>query len=152
MKLSLVSRIDAPPQAVFAIMADIPRWHQVFAKIESIEMLTSGPVAVGTRFRETRTMFGKSATEEMTVAELVPSHRLVLTAFSHGTAYRTERIVEPSAGGSTMMLDFEGRPMSLFARLMTPVGWLFLGHVKKQIAADLEDLKRAAEQPSQAKH
>lgn len=146
MKISLTTKVNAPPEAVFAIMADIPCWHQVLQKIESVEMLTPGPVAAGTRFRETRTMFGKSATEEMTVAEIEPPHRLVLTAFSHGTAYRAEHIVEPSPSGCTVTLEFEGRPMSFVARLMAPVGWLFLGLVKKQIAGDLQDLKRAAEQ------
>lgn len=145
MKISLVTQVDAAPEAVFEIMADVPRWPQHFTKIQSVEVLTPGPVATGTRFREVRMMFGKSATEEMTVAEIVPPQRLVLTAHSHGTAYRAEHIVEPSSAGSTLTFVFEGRPVSLLARLMTPLGWLFVGHVKKELAADLHDLKRAAE-------
>lgn len=145
MQIRLTTQIDAPPDAVFAIMADIPHWHDIFTKIQSIELLTPGPVAVGMRFRETRLMFGKSASEDMTVVEYVPPHRLTLTAFSHGTAYRTEHVVKAAVGGSRVSLTFEGRPTSLLARLMTPVGRLFLGHVRSQIAADLEELKRAAE-------
>ena len=75
----LKPRIAAPPDVVFATMADIARWPEFIGGIERVELLTDGPVRVGTRFRETRTMFGRSASEEMTVAELAPPHRFVLT-------------------------------------------------------------------------
>ena len=77
--------------------------------IERVEILTPGPVAVGTRFRETRIMFGRRATEEMTVAELDPPRRLVLTAYNHGTAYRAEHLFAPEGDGTGLTLIFAGR-------------------------------------------
>ena len=145
MQIALETTIDAAPALVFAIAADIARWPDVISAIASIELLTAGPVGVGTRFRETRKMFGKSATEEMTVAEFAPPHRRVLTAHSHGTAYRVLHTFEPTGSGTRMRVVFEGTPTSLIARIMAPIGWLFLGTVKSQIAADLADIKREAE-------
>jgi Polyketide cyclase / dehydrase and lipid transport len=145
MQIDIETTIDAAPADVFAIAADIGHWPDVISAIESIELLTPGAVGIGTRFRETRKMFGKSATEEMTVAEFAPPHRFVLTAHSHGTAYRTVHTLEPVGAGTRLRVLFEVTPTSLLARIMAPVGWLLLGTLKRQIAADLADMKRAAE-------
>ena len=113
--------------------------------VRAVEMLTPGPVAVGTRFRETRLMFGQQATEEMTVAEFEPPRGFVLTAVNHGTAYRAEHLFEPHGTGTRVQLLFEGRPISRLAKLFVPLGGLFLGSVRRHLAADLADLKREAE-------
>jgi hypothetical protein len=145
MQISVEAVVEAPPQAVFALMADVAAWPKVIPAIKTVEILTPGPVAVGTRFRETRRMFGQWATEEIAVAEIVSPHRFVLTAFNHGTAYRTEHLFEPEGSGTRAMLVFEGRPVSLAARLFTPLAGLFVGSVRRHLAADLAALKVAAE-------
>jgi len=145
MQVDLETTIHATPSGVFTIAADIARWPDFISAIDSVEVLTPGPVGVGTRFRETRKIFGSSATEDMTVAEFAPPHRFVLTAQNHGTAYRAEHTFEPTGDGTRMRLSFEGLPTSLLARLMTPIGLLFLGSVKRQLAADLADMRREAE-------
>ena len=150
MRIGLETLIHAAPARVFALVADIARWPDFMSAIERLEVLTPGPVAVGTRFRETRTMFGRSASEEMTVAEFAPPHRLVLSAHNHGTAYRSEHIFEPAGEGTRLRMVFGGVPTSVLAKLMVPLGWLFLGAVKRQLAADLADLKREAERRPRA--
>ena len=145
MRITVQLKIDAPPDVAFALVADIPGWPRVISGIQSVDMLTPGPVAVGTRFRETRLMFGRQATEEMTVAEIEAPRRLILTAFNHGTAYRAEHLFEAHGGGTKLELAFEGRPVTLLARLLAPLGLLFRGTVKRQLAADLADLAREAE-------
>jgi hypothetical protein len=92
-------------------------------------------VAVGTRFRETREMFGRKATEEMTVAEIEPPRRLVLTAFNHGTAYRVEHLLTAESAGTRV---------TLAARLLMPLGLLFRGTVRRQLVSDLADLGHEA--------
>src|SRR5262245_16829467 len=145
MRIAVEFLIEAPPEAVFAVMADLPNWPHFISAIESVALLTPAPVSVGTRFRETRTMFGRQATEEMTVAEIELPRLLVLTAFNHGTAYRVEHRVVAERTGTRMTLEFEGRPTTLPARLLAPLGWLFAGAVKRQLQADGADLKREAE-------
>ena len=49
-----------------------------------------GPHAVGTTWRETRSMMGKSETQEMTVAVVQPPNRTVVTAEAAGVHYTTE--------------------------------------------------------------
>jgi hypothetical protein len=145
MRRSVETLIDAPPQVVFATVADIESWPSAISAIREVTLLTPGPVAVGTRFRETREMFGRKATEEMTVAEMKPPRRLVLTAFSHGTAYRVEHLLKVVGAGTRVTLAFEGRPVTLAARLLMPLGLLFADTVRRQLASDLADLGREAE-------
>jgi len=144
--MTVSTTVAAPPERVFEIAADVPRWAEVIRGVEGVEMLTPGPVRVGTRFRETRIMHGSKAAEEMTVAEFAPPHHFVLTAENHGARYRAEHRFTAEDGGTKLTLSFEGKPVTLFARLMMPLGLLLAGAVRRQLEADLADLKRAAEQ------
>jgi hypothetical protein len=124
---------------------DVANWPRFISGIQSVELLTPGPVVVGARFRETRVMFGRQATEEMTFAEFEPPRRFVLAAFNHGTAYRAEHVFAPHGAGSHATLTFAGQPTTTLAQLTAPLGRLFLGTLKRQIEADLGNLRREAE-------
>ena len=146
MQVAVECLVEAPPEVAFAAAVDISNWPRFISGVQSVELLTPGPVAVGTSFRETRIMFGRQATEEMTFAEIAPPDRFVLTAFNHGTAYRAEHLFAAEEPGTRMTLVFEGRPATLLSRLFAPLGWLFLGTLKRQLELDLADLKAEAEQ------
>jgi uncharacterized protein YndB with AHSA1/START domain len=145
MQIEIETFVAAPPPVVFETLADFANWPHFMGGIERVEILTPGPVAVGSRFRETRTMFGKSASEEMEVAEIAPPHRIELTAHNHGTDYRIAHTLAAAPEGTRLSLRFAGTPVTLAARLFAPLGWLFAGSVRKQIEKDLVDLKREAE-------
>lgn len=144
MQIAVECFIEAPPDAAFSTAIDISNWPRFISGVKGVELLTPGPVAAGTRFRETRSMFGRQATEDMTLAQIEPPHRFLLTAFNHGTAYRAEHLFASKATGTRTTLVFEGRPATL-ARLFAPLGWLFLGTLKRQLESDLADLKLEAE-------
>jgi carbon monoxide dehydrogenase subunit G len=140
--------VNAAPEAVFAALADIPGAPTRIGAIKKVEMLTEGPVRVGTRFRETRVMFGKEATETMEVAEIDPPRRITMVADSCGTAYRTSMNVRPAATGSTITWSMEATPHSTFARILSPLmGWMMSGMVRKCVAQDLADIAKAVTTP-----
>ena len=62
---TLSRHVETPVDRVFEVFSDIPRSHEMVDQIVRIEMLTDGPVGVGTRWRETRMMFKREATEEL---------------------------------------------------------------------------------------
>lgn len=144
-ELTMREQIAAPPERVFAVASDFANAPKAIPAILRVEMLTPGPVRPGARFRETRKMFGKEASEEMTVAELEPPRRYLLTAESHGCRYRTEFRFEPVAAGTEVVMTFRGEPLTALAKVMTIVMKPMFKSVAKLCARDLADLKRSIE-------
>lgn len=146
MKTISVSRhVNAPVERVEALLTDIEHAAEHIRGIKRVEMLTEGPFGVGTRWRETRVMFGKEATEEMEVTEYVPQKYYAVEAESHGTRYRSVFKFEPSNGGTNVTLEFGATPISRFARAMSHLSGLMAGTVIKFIEEDLADVARIAE-------
>lgn len=145
--MQLVTKIDiaAPIDVAFTTAFDVDRWPEFISGIERIDVLGDGRIHLGASFRETRTMFGRVTTEEMTIVELSPPHSFVLTARNHGTNYRAEHHFVEIPQGSRLTLRFQGQPETLLACLLSPIGRLLLSHVRRKLDADLRDVKAEAE-------
>ena len=137
--------IAAPPERVFEAATDLAALPETMSGIDSVEILSEGPFGEGTRWRETRTLYGKQATEEMWVAGFDPPRSYVVEAESHGAQYRTEITFVPDGNGTRVTFVFGARPLSFFARLFSVFSGLMMKSVRKALEQDLEDLKRTAE-------
>jgi hypothetical protein len=110
---------------------------------------------VGTRWRETRTVFGKEATEEMEVIAVEAPSRYVVEAESAGTRYESALAFEPvgddpDAPSTHVTMTFDAVAMSLRAKLLAPLGWLFRGATRKMVQRDLDDMKASLEAEAEA--
>jgi hypothetical protein len=143
--LLVATRVAAPIDFVFARAVEELRWQEMIPGVKAVEMVTLGPLQVGSRFRETREMYGRLATEEMEVTALDPPRGFTLEAHSHGTHYLAQHAFHEDGGQTRMSMEFSGKPESLFARMMTPLGWLMTNSVRKLLVADLDALKSAIE-------
>lgn len=146
----LAEEFSAPPQAVFAALTDGEQVKAWMPGLVSFEALTDGPFAVGSRFRETRKMFGKEATEEFEVTALEPDRRLDLyvdgaKGSSGSGEYRLSYTFEPHAGGTRVTLDGQVDGMGRMAELL---GRLFAGRFKKALSDDLKAMKSHVEKGS----
>ncbi|MBX3322803.1 MAG: SRPBCC family protein [Phycisphaeraceae bacterium] len=150
MKILLSTQIDAPPELVFARATDFANAADTISGITRIEMLTPGPTAVGTRFRETRVMFGKEHSETLEVTALDPGRSVTLGCMSCGAEYVSEFRFEPSAGGTHATLEVNSKPVTFMAKLMVPVCAMMKKSMSAMMAKDLDDLKTAAERDTAA--
>ena len=137
--------IAASPERVFEIATDLASLPETMSGIDSVEVLSDGSFGNGTRWRETRTLYGKQATEEMWVTGFDPPRSYVVEAESHGAHYRTEITFVAEGDRTRVTFVFGARPLSLFARLFSVFSGLMLKSVRKALEQDLEDLKRTAE-------
>lgn len=97
-----VSRVVAAPvERVWEVFTDLGRAAERMSGVESIQVVTPGPFKVGTTWRETRRLHGKSSTEQLTVTECDPPTRYVAEAESKGTHYRSEFTFTPDGPGRT---------------------------------------------------
>ncbi|MEM8866280.1 MAG: SRPBCC family protein [Planctomycetota bacterium] len=149
--LSLNAMINAPVDQVFALATDLSRAAEYIDGIDQIEILTEGPIGVGTKWRETRTMFGKQATETLDITGFQPPLDVNSPASytaeceSCGCHFVSEFQFHPAAEGTHVELQLTTRPITLFAKLLSPLTALTMGACKKAMEQDLANLKRAAE-------
>ena len=138
--------IDAELPQVFDVFCDLDSAVTNLDAITKIELL-AGPAKlnVGTRWRETRTMFGRQASEVMWVTEYTENASYAVEAESHGTHYRTEYRFSAEGNGTRVTMTFVGKPVSFGARLLSPISLLFISASKKACRQDLLQLKRACE-------
>ena len=144
MKAVVESVTTAPPEVAYATNIDIANWPAFIRGITHVAILSGGAIDTGTRFRETRTMFGREATEEMTVATLEPPRRQIFTAENHGVRYVATTEFLPEGHGARLRLTFEGVPLTMTARIMSVMAMLMMGQVRKQLQNDLDDVAAEA--------
>jgi carbon monoxide dehydrogenase subunit G len=145
----LVTReIAAPQTQVWAIVTDLEATPTTLSGVDRVERLDdSDGFGVGTRWRETRTMFGKQATEEMAVTAIEPPRTYTVVA-EHGTTTYTSVIsVEAvSDARSSLTMRFHASTSSVVGRLLAAtVGRAFAGATRKALQRDLDDIALRAE-------
>jgi carbon monoxide dehydrogenase subunit G len=137
--------VAAPRERVFEVITNLEGAAETIRGIQKLEVLTDGPVGVGTRWRETRVMFKREATEEMEITAFDPPNGYDVGAESHGCRYHSEFRLTPEGEGTKLTWRFEATPQTLPAKVM---GFLFKGMMKsvaKECLKDLEDIAAAAE-------
>jgi uncharacterized protein YndB with AHSA1/START domain len=140
MKFDNVVTINRAPAEVFAYLAqfeNIPAWNYAISETRKV---TTGPVDVGTRYRQVRTLPSRSE-EEFEVAEFEPDRRLSvdgdLGPFHGRVTYVLDADGETTTLTNTMELEASGA-MSLVAKLATR-------NVRTAVAANLNVLKELLE-------
>lgn len=144
-------RVEAPPEAVWSVLTDLEQAKERLSQVTDLHIITPGPYAVGTGWRETRRMMGSSSTQEMWVVENDPLRRTVTEAVEGGTRYRTELLLEPVDDGIATILrisfsartDDPSRLQRLALRVMGPLG---IRLTERSLRTELDDIAAAAEQ------
>ncbi|MBM4108632.1 MAG: SRPBCC family protein [Phycisphaerae bacterium] len=140
-----IETMDVPPERAFSVLTDLAHAAGRVKGITKLEVLTPGMVGKGTRFRETRVMFGKEATEEMEITAFDPPRSYTVEAWSHGCHYVSVLAVRPDEAGSVVEMTFSATPLSFMAKVLSPLMGLMARSCRKMMRQDLADLKAAAE-------
>lgn len=142
-----VSRaIAAPQEKVWELITDLRGAPARLSGIKRVEILEGPEFGVGTRWRETREMFGREATEEMTITEVDPGRSYRTHADSRGVEYVSELRVEPTGAGSRLSMSIDAHVGNPVLRvLMAVAARLMEGTTRKAMSKDLDDIAAAAE-------
>jgi len=143
-QVELAKSVAAEPATAFETVADILDWPQIIRSIQSIELLTPGPIRPGTRLREQRILFGRTATQELEVANIQRPHRLRLAAEHPDLHYELDHLIDAILGGCRVMLVFRSRPMTRAGRAIQPFMRPLIGiELRDELEQDLADLASA---------
>lgn len=135
-----VIHINRSPDEVYAYLSDLehtPEWNWA---ITETRKTTRGPIPVGTRYRQTRSV-PQSATETLEITALEPNRRIEIEGtLAQFPAQLSYQIVEKEAGTeltNTVNLESQGA-----LRLVAPV---LSGRIERAVGDNLNELKTRLE-------
>lgn len=146
--LSVSTTINAPKERVWAVISDISNAAERISGIDSVEILEEGTDGlIGLKWKETRQMFGQTATETMWITESVENEYYKTRAESHGAVYTSMLSIKEEGDKSVLTMEFGGEPQGVFTKMIAAItAPLVKGSTKKALQKDLEDIKAAVEQ------
>jgi uncharacterized membrane protein len=132
--------VDAPPERVWAVVADVARWPERIPTVHAVERLDAGPLRVGSR---TRLEQPRLPTAVWTVTELADGSSYTWESRSPGVTVTAAHVVEPHPDGSRLTLSVNvSGPMSR-------IGWLMTRSLtKRYVETEAASLRRVAEDPA----
>lgn len=148
MELRVSRPVAAPPESVWGVITDLAATPEVLSGVEKVERLDEGDgFDVGTRWRETRRMFGKEATEEMEVSSVEPGSAYTTTAEQGTTTYTSTLRVDPADGDRCRLtMTFAAESSSPVGRLLAAtVGRAFQSATRRMLQRDLDDIAEVVE-------
>lgn len=131
---SITISIDAPPKRVWAVMADVERWHEWTASVTSIHKQDAAPLAVGSRALVRQP---KLPPAMWTVTEWEEGKQFTWQTSSPGMKITAKHAVQSSAEGSlaTLSLQYEGILGGIIA-------WLYRGLTERYLQLEANGLKQ----------
>ena len=138
--------IRRPVEAVFAYLAhfeNTPIWNYA---IDETSKASAGPVGVGTRYHQTRSVPSRSA-EDFEVTVFEPARRLAIQGqigpFKATISYELEAV----AGATRLVNNVELNPLKAVQRLAAP---LATPRIKAAVAQNLDKLRQVLEDSTPA--
>jgi hypothetical protein len=140
--------INGSKAAVWAAITNIEHASETISGIEKIEILEKPANGlVGLKWRETRKLFGKSATADKWITDAVENEFYKTRAEDGGFVFLSTMSISDTSGGITLTSSHDSQPQGIAAKLMSiPMGLLFKGVAKKALQQDLNDYKAAVEE------
>jgi carbon monoxide dehydrogenase subunit G len=145
---SLTQHIHASPEKVWSVISDIPGSAATLSGVDSVQMLSEGPYGEGTRWKETRTMMGRSETVEMWVAKADPPRSTTVKAVQGGADYTSRFSLAERNRGTDLTLTFGAEVLkpTVFSKVtMALFGKIGMSITRKALTKDLAEIAAKAE-------
>lgn len=138
MRFEQVVDISAPPEMVWSVMADLPRWQEWSGTVQSFAWVEGDSLRQGATAR--LRLRGAPGATVWTVTQVEEGRSFAWESRIRGVESVATHLIEPVAGGSRVTLAVE--QIGLMATLFRPM----LSRVSKQnLVLESEGLKRASE-------
>ena len=136
---TLTEWINQSPEAVFDFAINPENASKVIEGVTKMEQISSGPVGVGTRFREARVVNGKEAMAEMELTSYEPPRSYQMTSEMKGivVSYRYDLVPENGGTRVNLVCDVSAKGLKKLAAPMVA------SIMKKEDGDHLQNLKAA---------
>jgi hypothetical protein len=141
--VTVSNEIAAPLDRVFRTFADIEHGPDHVSGIKKLEMMTPGPVRVGTRWLETREIMGRLDTAEMEMTAFERDRMYTITHHKAGVRIDTTFWFESAGERTKVTVEFDLDSAGFPPGFLAPLGWAIAGKVESVLSNDLADLERS---------
>lgn len=147
MQVETQIEINSSKEKIWEVISDIENSVKTITAIEKIEILEKPESGLlGLKWKESRTMFGKTADETMWITKAEENKYYETRAENHGMVYNSWLKISENSSACTLTMAFSAEAQTLGAKIS---GFIFSpmmkGAVKKGFQADLEDIKKVCE-------
>jgi uncharacterized protein YndB with AHSA1/START domain len=142
--------VPHPPAQVFAILDDVTQTPKWLARCTGIELLTPGPLAVGSKLRYSYRDGRRSGVMDSEVAERIPDQRLSFRYEDKMMLVGVHFNLKPAGTRGTRLTHaIDLSPKTFFCKLLSP---LIRKQLPKQTMAAMEAIRAllASSRPQQA--
>ena len=141
-----VSRsINAPLESVFEMFTDVEHAPEHVSGVVNVEMLTVGPVGLGTRWRESRRVLGRIDSADMEITAFDRYRTYTISHYKAGVRVDAVFTFESDGDRTSVAIEFRLDSGGLPPGLLTPLNWAIAGTVRHVLENDLADLKKLLE-------
>src|SRR5262245_49404540 len=105
--VTVSNQFAAPLERVFGTFTDIEHGPAHVSGIKKLEMLTPGPIHLGSRWLETREVLGRVDSAEMEITAFERNHMYTITHHKAGLRIDTTFWFERSGDGTKVTVEFE---------------------------------------------
>lgn len=143
MKLSAFVEIEKPITDVWKTTIDFKNCFSYIESIVKIEIIDEPKdTLIGFKWKETRVMLGKEATETMWITDYVENEYYQTRAESHGSVYTSRLSLENVGGNTKLMMSFSAEAQTIVVKVFSfCMGLLLKGSMKKVLTRDLNNIK-----------
>ena len=133
--------INRPRAAVAAFMEDYTNDLRWIRALTSVEAVTAGPLAAGTKVRRVAKMMGRSMAYVTEVVAHEPGHRVEMVTSESPFLMHVTYTLDDAGGGTRVRIRNQGGPRWMFG----PLAALIARMVNRNVDGDLDQLKRELE-------
>jgi len=138
MRFQVTEEIDAAPEQVWAVLADVERWPDWTPTMTSVRRLDEGPLGSASSAEIRQPKLPKTVWR---VTRFEPGRRFEWAAGGPGMTTRGDHVVEPLDGGRSRV-TLEIATVGALAGVM----WLLLGSLtRRYVSLEASSLKRRCE-------
>ncbi|WP_108672439.1 SRPBCC family protein [Peribacillus acanthi] len=132
-------------QEVFSFTINMENSNKIMPNVKQTEKITEGPLAEGTKFKETRVIRGREAAAIIEFIKLIPNKAFSVKSVTQGIEviyhYRFNEVAE----GTKVDFECEVNASGIMMKLIKP---LFIKILKKEDGDHLKNLKKVVEEES----
>lgn len=143
MELSAFVKIEKPIEDVWKAIIDFKNCSNYIKSIINLEIIDEPKdTLIGFKWKETRVMFGKEATETMWITDYVENEYYQTRAESHGSIYKSRLSIKRVGENTKLTMYFTAEAQTFFVKIFSKcMGFMIKGSMKKALIKDLNDIK-----------